>query len=283
MNHAGVPFVEAAEGDPVPIPRRRDQRRVVVVSIGHHQQESGLHANTLWSHETAIAGKPLTLFALTRLCGAGGNMTATRFVKGCAAVLMTIALPGVAVAGTPLICHANDIGQAASLPWGAGPDWNQPRSDYAADRLVADTLALLTAKTPVIVRMETMRRATIYARVHADRGRPELGPVLLERLQARALDAEASGIVDPLAWFDAGYFAGSLEQWSETRVRGQHAGYSWVLKAIRARGGDAQMEMAAALMSLESPGKTDGHWARAAAGGKADPLLARNLAARRGH
>lgn len=209
-------------------------------------------------------------------------MAARHFAKRWAVVLGIIVLPGAAGAGTPLICHANDIGQAASLPWGTGPDWNQPKPDYPADRLVTDTLALLIREAPVIVRMETMRRATIYARMHADRGRRDLGPELLARLQGRALDAEAKGAVDPLAWFDAGYFAGSIEQWSATRARGQYAGYPWVLKAIRARGGDAEMELAAALMSLESPKKTDGHWARATAGSKADPMLARNLAARLG-
>jgi hypothetical protein len=183
-------------------------------------------------------------------------------------------------AGTPLICQANDIGAAASLPWGNGSDWNQPRPDYAPERLIPDTLALLTPRATVLLRMETMRRATIYARRHADKGHPELGPELLSRLQARALDAEASGASDPLAWFDAGYFAGSLEQWSTARDRGRYAGYPWVVKALRARGDDPEMELAAALISLESPTKPDGHWARASAGAKANPLLARNLASR---
>jgi hypothetical protein len=190
----------------------------------------------------------------------------------------TLALAGAAQAGTPLICMANDIGEAASLPWGNG--MKETRPDYAPERLVPDTLALLTPKTPVIVRMETMRRASLYATHHAAKGHPGLGAELLLRLQARALDAEAAGTGDALAWFDAGYFAGSIEGWAQTRSRGQYAGYRWVVKAIRMRGSDAQMELAAALMSLESRSEPKGHWARAAAASKADPLLARNLASR---
>src|SRR5262245_29104280 len=117
-------------------------------------------------------------------------------------VILALASAAPARAGTPLICMANDIGDAPSLPWGTG--MKDPRLDYPADRLVPDTLALLTPTTPVIVRMETMRRATLYAQLHAEKGRPGLGAELLSRLEARALDAEASGKSDALAWFDAG-------------------------------------------------------------------------------
>lgn len=189
-----------------------------------------------------------------------------------------LAVAGAAQAGTPLICLANDIGDAPSLPWGTGA--KDPKPDYPADRLVADTLALLTPKTPVIVRMETIRRATLYARLHAEKGRPDLGAELLSRLQSRALDAEANGHADALGWFDAGYFAGSIEGWSHARARGRYAGYAWVVKAIRLRGGDAQMELAASLLGLEHPGTPGGHWSRASGARNTDPLLARNIAAR---
>ena len=192
----------------------------------------------------------------------------------------TLGLTTQVKGGTPLICQANDIGMAPSLPWRVGPHWNQPRSDYAPERLLPDTLAVLTATAPVIVRMETMRRATIYARSFAEKGHPRLAVEILSRLQARALEAEALGAPDALAWFDAGYFAGSIESWEATRARGEYAGYAWVRKAIGLRGGDPAMELAAAMMSLESPKKPDGHWARASAGRKTDPLLAHNLASR---
>jgi hypothetical protein len=195
----------------------------------------------------------------------------------------TLTLAGPARAGTPLLCVPNDIGAAPSLPWGPDAGGKQPRADYDPSRLIADTLALLTPRTPVLERMETMRRATLYATRFAKTGRPELGAELLARLQARVLDAEAAGppAGDALAWFDAGYFAGSIEAWSATRARHQYAGYAWVVKASRARGIDPAMELAAAIMSFEDPRKSDGHWARASAGSKSNPLLARNLASRR--
>ena len=62
-----------------------------------------------------------------------------------------------AFAGPPLLCHPFDIGGAASLPWGKG--WNVADRQYDTRRLSADTLGLLGAQTPVIARMETLRRA----------------------------------------------------------------------------------------------------------------------------
>ena len=65
-------------------------------------------------------------------------------------------------AGTPLICHPYTIGAAKSLP-GSDGDWKGVNPSYDRTHLVRDTLALLTPETPVIVRMETLRRAAIYA------------------------------------------------------------------------------------------------------------------------
>src|SRR4029079_8572358 len=68
-----------------------------------------------------------------------------------------------AAAGPPLLCHPFDIGAAKSLPW-SGPAWTAADPSYDVERLVKDTLSLLTPDTPVLVRMETLRRATVYAR-----------------------------------------------------------------------------------------------------------------------
>src|SRR5262245_50874940 len=68
-----------------------------------------------------------------------------------------------AIAGPPLICHPIETGDAKSLPWGSSADWRAAKPDYDLNRLVEDTLALLTPETPVLARMETLRRATIYA------------------------------------------------------------------------------------------------------------------------
>jgi hypothetical protein len=191
-----------------------------------------------------------------------------------------LAIPLTARAGTPLMCHANDIGTAASLPWGDARSQQAPIADYPHHRLVKDTLDLLTPGTAVVVRMETMRRATAYARLFEEKGHPRLADELLAKLQARALDAEAAGKPDALAWFDAGYLAASIV---DAKNGKDTAGYRWVMRALRARGGDAEMEFAAALITRELPGTPGGHWARAKAGNKNNPLLTRNLVARVGH
>jgi hypothetical protein len=193
-----------------------------------------------------------------------------------------LALPRPARAGTPVMCHAIDIGGAASLPWGDSARSHHAQvASYTADRLVKDTLDLLTPSTPVVVRMETLRRATLYARQFEEKGHPRLSDELLARLQGRALESEAAGKPDALAWFDAGYLAAALAETSPRQPQ-PRAGYTWVLRALHARGGDPEMEFAGALITRQRPGSSDGHWARATAGSKTHPLLARNLAARLG-
>src|SRR5687768_14261166 len=70
-----------------------------------------------------------------------------------------------AVAGPPFICHAFELSGSPSLPWGsaAAAGWNNPDPTYDVSRLPVDVPALLTDATPVSARMETLRRATIYA------------------------------------------------------------------------------------------------------------------------
>jgi hypothetical protein len=211
-------------------------------------------------------------------------MTRRHFAKLATCLVVTAAAlcPGLAPpaqAGTPLMCHANDIGGAASLPWGDSAQAFAPVADYPSDRLVKDTLDLLTARTPVLVRLETLRRAAVYARRFEENGQPRLGEQLLSRLQGRALDAEAASKPDALAWFDAGLLAASLAEWSP-RHKGENHGLAWVTRALRARPGDAEIEFAIALITRERPGTIGGHWSRATAGSQSNPLLARNLAAR---
>src|SRR5215472_16323887 len=72
--------------------------------------------------------------------------------------------PATGEAGPPLVCRQFDIGEAESLPWDSGSG-NSARQDYDRSRLVQDTVALLNRdNTPVIVRMETLRRAVLYAK-----------------------------------------------------------------------------------------------------------------------
>jgi hypothetical protein len=204
--------------------------------------------------------------------------------KGKHTVALVFATVGTALAaapvraGQPLVCSVFAIGDAASLPWTAGKDGALTAAAYGSERLVADTLALLVPKTPVLVRMETLRRASIYARNFAQQQQSEVGRLLAFQLVARALDAEARGTPDALAWFDAGYFAESLEQAGKGLITPVD-GYAWVGKALRLRGDDAQMEFAAMLIAYETPARPGRHWRRVQAGSKHDPALARQLAA----
>src|SRR5512138_1909486 len=111
-------------------------------------------------------------------------------------LVLTCVVPA-AMAGPPLLCHPFDIGNARSLPWqSAGTGWNAPRSDYDTKRLVDDTLALLTDSTPVIVRMETLRRAALYGAKDNDAVRQLLG-----QLKTRA-DGNGKGSTNPRSLFD---------------------------------------------------------------------------------
>jgi len=203
-----------------------------------------------------------------------------------AIVLVAAALcfANVAQAGPPLICHTIEIGRAKSLPW-IGHNWNLSGGEnYDTKNLVPDTLDILAPDIPVLVRMETLRRATLYARKD-----PHAAKELLARLHARATSAESSGHSDALAWFDVGYLAETYKQWigqSWMRVSQDEQnpaagvdGYALVKKAIGLRGSDPQMEFAAALITLSGPQEEHRQHARkATAGAKTDPLLAQNLA-----
>ena len=180
-----------------------------------------------------------------------------------------------AQAGPPLICHPIEIGQAKSLPW---IDWNQKRTGgYDLKNLTRDTLAILDSSAPVLLRMETLRRATIYARQD-----PQVAKELLTRLQARAADSTDSGLSEALAWFDVGYLIETYQQWigkAEPNPAAGLDGYAWVKKAVRRRGQDPEMEFAAALITLTGPESDHREHARKAmAGASNDPLLAQNLA-----
>jgi hypothetical protein len=195
-------------------------------------------------------------------------------------VAVLLGLTTFAQAGPPLICHPIEIGQAKSLPW---VEFNHRGStDYDLRNLSRDTLAILDSRTPVLVRMETLRRATIYARQD-----PQAAKELITRLQARAASSDAAGRPDALAWFDVGYLVEAYKQWmgkGEPSPAAGLDGYSWVRKAITLRGPDPAMEFAAAMITLLRPeGAHRDHVQKALAGAKYDPLLAQNLASNINH
>lgn len=188
-------------------------------------------------------------------------------------------------AGTPLICHPYAIGKAQSLP-GSDGDWKGVNPAYDRTHLVRDTLALLTPATPVIVRMETLRRAAIYATAGMRGWSTKEGftaedrahvAALLEQLRARTTDVAGSPGARALALFDVGFFSETLRH---TGVDAALDGYSLIVKARELRGPDAEMDFALALAS-SWPNRRSEHArhlddARAAA--KPGSLLATNLA-----
>ena len=202
-------------------------------------------------------------------------MHSRRFPQFALGILAVLGFTTFAFAGPPLICHAIEIGQAKSLPW---VDLNYHKGDASYDlkNLTRDTLAILDSNPSVLVRMETLRRATIYARQD-----PQVAKELITRLQARTNNSDA-GNMGALAWFDVGYLAEAYKQWmrnGEANPARGLDGYAWVKKAIQVRGSDAEMEFAAALITLSGPGgEHRDHVEKAMAGAKTDPLLAQNLA-----
>jgi hypothetical protein len=177
-----------------------------------------------------------------------------------------------AFAGSQLLCRKYEIGSEASLPWTENQWWGVPAPSYPREKLVADTLALLTPDRPVIVRMETLRRAAEYSR---DR---ELAQQLVAALMTRVLQAEARKAPDAMAWFDAGYLSATYELSGRgTPIAGMD-GYGWVTRALELRA-DPEMQFAAALIRRESPDKPGAHIASAYEGAKPGSLLARNLTA----
>jgi len=191
-------------------------------------------------------------------------------------------LPAAAQAGPPLLCFPMAIGTARSLAWGSGSGWNAPRPEYDRARLAEDTLALLGPQTPVLVRMETLRRAAIYA--SSDDAAAKR---LFDALRGRARHASGAK-ADPLAQFDLGYAVEAYRQARHGLDRLLSAdppedGYALVRQALAARGSDAAMEYAAALLTCDRARRalSDRHLEAALAGAPEGSDLARTLAAHR--
>ena len=197
-----------------------------------------------------------------------------------AAVIAVLVTASPALAGPPLICNPFVTEGGKLIAWGTGSGWNTPDHAYDITKLVGDTTAVLTPETPVLTRMENLRRATIYAMRD-----PAVAEQLLKALMARALSTTNDGG----AWFDAGYLIEAYRQ--GTHLRGDRKagsaawaavdetirvdGYGFVKKAIAMRGANAEMELAASLMTQGAV--AEAHRARAAKAGPGS-LVVRNLA-----
>jgi len=182
-------------------------------------------------------------------------------------------------AGPPLICHPYDIGTAKSLP--GGNEGHGVSGSYDRKNLVPDTLALLTPETPVLVRMETLRRAAIYATANLrgwGNGRytgddRAFASALLEKLRERS--KAATGQNRATALFDLGFYSETLKQ---TGIDPTLDGYTLIVKALELRGPDPEMEFALAVASA-SPKRPEqaGHLAKARNAAPTNALLAANL------
>lgn len=203
-----------------------------------------------------------------------------RIVRNVGAALIALCIAASpAWAGPPLICHAFDIGNTNSLPW-VSHNWNLTGAEgYDTKGLAKHTVMILDSSRVTLVHMETLRRATLYAKKDS-----EAAKQLLMMLTARADASQRSGKPDALAIFDAGYLAESYKQWlgegAKNPANGMD-GYALVKKALSVNPNDAQMEFAAALIGLSFPGaEQQEHANKAIAGAKMDELLARNLNSR---
>jgi phosphoglycolate phosphatase-like HAD superfamily hydrolase len=173
------------------------------------------------------------------------------------------------------------------LPWASSRNFYSPHPEYDVAGLTADTLQLLSPDTPILSRMETMRRAAIYAEQDAAVAEALLAAVL-ERTTTPQADARATA----LAWFDAGYLLETYRQLEKVYQHGmrsaqgrgfsmvpvEHAdldGYALVRRAL-AQVPAAEIEFAASLMTQQP--LASAHRNRAASGAAPDSLLARNLA-----
>lgn len=208
-----------------------------------------------------------------------------RHVIPLAALVLTITA-STAQAGPPLLCHPFDIGTARSLPWDGTSAWWQGKADYNLQNLVADTEALLTPSTPVIVRMETLRRAALYASLDS-----KVAAALLSSVTARA-HASAQGAAGASALFDAGYLTETFKQIAMLRGEREFAdraravagivrdadGTAMINRAITQRPDDASLRFAAALVAATANRTAyRDHADKARKGAAQDTLLARNI------
>jgi len=201
----------------------------------------------------------------------------SRSLRFSAFALASLLFAVAVLAGPPLICHAFDIGDAKSLPW-ISHSWNLSGSEtYDTSKLASDTVAILAADSTVLVHMETLRRATLYARKDSAAAKQLFTRIVMGTKDAQPTESRA------LMYFDSGYLAEAYKQWlgDSNNPAANIDGYALVKEALRIRGNDPQMELAAALMTLSGPGaEHQGHAQKAIAGAKGDPLLARNLSTR---
>lgn len=211
------------------------------------------------------------------------------------AIPFAVAAPAAPSAfGPPLVCHEIAIGNAKSLPWDGG---TKGKAAYDRSHLVSDVAELLKTEEDLLVRMETLRRAALYAR--DDRA---LAWELVGWRALLVLEQNASGSKESTAWFDLGVLVACFDQLGvdlerRSGVAEGIGGYAFLRKALDAARDDGRLdagsiEFAAALVTHPAMGRDaeqarvrrslyDGHLERANAHRAGRPLLAQNVAALR--
>lgn len=221
------------------------------------------------------------------------SLLATSFIH-----LLTIplaaTLPAAPIAvGPPLVCHEIAIGGARSLPWESGV---KRKNGYDRAHLVADVAELLKTEENLLVRMETLRRAAMYA--YQDRA---LVWELVGWRSLLVLEQKAIGSKESTAWFDLGVLVACFDQLAvdldrRSGVAEGIGGYGFLRKALevaRAEGCDTgPFEFAAALVTHPGGGRDAAdarrrvalyqvHLERAKAQCTGQPLLAQNVSSLR--
>lgn len=215
----------------------------------------------------------------------------TTFLRAAILGLTGLATASPAFAGPPLLCHPFDIGAARSLPWSGAASWHDGQAGYDIQHLVDDTTAILTPAAPVLVRMETLRRAAIYAA-----GDPKVAKRLFLAFSSRIPAGDKASPGQALALFDAGYLTETFRELDRLASYNAGAfpisanalaalvkdvdGYALVQKSLALRADDPSIEFASALVAASTAGRKGPyalHAAKARAGAAHDPLLGRNL------
>jgi hypothetical protein len=199
--------------------------------------------------------------------------------RGLLACAIVAAVASPALAGPPLVCFPFDIGTARSLPWAADAGWKGMRPDYDVTKLTSDTTSLLSGSAPIVVRMETLRRAALYATRDAT-----VAKALLDQLNQRAVETKGNGRSRALALFDAGYLIEVYKQIGPIsaqtgRLAAALDGYAMVRQSLALSENDPAIEFAAALMTGEGHASAvhAEHVRHAREGSAKDVLLARNV------
>ena len=215
-----------------------------------------------------------------------------RSIKVALSFLVLISLVIPALAGPPLICHPFEIGEAKSIAW-SGKEWRDIKKDYDLNQLTPDVMAILETDAPILVRMETMRRAAVYSvwsmrdhKVGFDPKGDGAALALLDKVMARKNAAEKNGYktkAEKLALFDAGYLLETykyigFEESSKRTLTTE--GLAWVEKANNALDCPGEMEMALAIILQNHKGHADAqdkHLKIAVSKAAEGSLLAKNL------